>query len=238
MPSLKGAVRRLTEASRAVVGLTHPAGTPPNPIHLWDDDVGFNRLFRLVESHTIVDKLRCFMLYQLARHVDSLEGDVAEVGVCRGGTAKLLAQTLGPVGKTLHLFDTFTGMPEADPAHDVHREGDFGNTSLEAVRGYLSDRERVEFLRRLDLLSIGRSVSCTWTPICTNLSGSAARFSSTGSSPEAYWCLMTTNFSHVPGRSARSTAFSRTIQKRSGTCQLDSAWPKSGQPGRPGDDVR
>jgi hypothetical protein len=38
----------------------------------------------------------------------------------------------------LYLFDTFTGIPYAGP-HDSHVAGDFGDTSLEAVRALIPD---------------------------------------------------------------------------------------------------
>ena len=39
--------------------------------------------------------------------------------------------------KKLYLFDTFAGMPETDPTKDWHKEGDFSDTSLEAVKAYV-----------------------------------------------------------------------------------------------------
>lgn len=45
--------------------------------------------------------------------------------------------------RPLHLFDTFSGMPETDPQKDLHRAGDFADTTLESVRAYLSDHPNV-----------------------------------------------------------------------------------------------
>ena len=39
--------------------------------------------------------------------------------------------------KKLYLFDTFAGMPETDPTKDLHKQGDFADTSVEAVAQYL-----------------------------------------------------------------------------------------------------
>jgi O-methyltransferase len=47
------------------------------------------------------------------------EGDLAECGVYKGGTARILAE-LEP-NRPLHLFDTFDGMPETDPKRDLHK---------------------------------------------------------------------------------------------------------------------
>lgn len=117
-----------------------------NPIlQPWHEDEGFRKLLWQVKGRTLVDEARCFMLYQFARLAAHIPGDIAEVGVYKGGTARLLCKTLGSTGKTLHLFDTFSGMPPTDRSKDRHREGDFSDTSLESVKKYLGDCENVRF---------------------------------------------------------------------------------------------
>ena len=112
----------------------------PSPIHLWDDDSAFfNQIYSQIQHRTVVSKQRCFMLYQFARQVHELPGDVAEIGVYRGGTARLLAKVFESNDKPLHLFDTFTDLPYPDPGKDTLKAGDFGDTSLEAVQAYLQD---------------------------------------------------------------------------------------------------
>jgi O-methyltransferase len=114
--------------------------TRPNPIHLWDEDGDFSRLFDEIKKRTLVDKIRCFIIYQLAHQACAVKGDAAEVGVYKGGTARLIAKILSEKkGKAVHLFDTFSGMPPADPARDIHVCGDFSDTSLDSVKSYLKD---------------------------------------------------------------------------------------------------
>ena len=75
-------------------------------------------------------------LWTLGRMALDVPGDFAEFGVYRGGGAKVLKEIAQ--GRTLHLFDTFAGMPPVDPGRDPSvRAGDFANTSLDAVRKYL-----------------------------------------------------------------------------------------------------
>lgn len=66
-----------------------------------------------------------------------MSGEFWECGVYRGGTAALLARVLEsgeqPGSRRLRLFDTFTGLPEPDPQRDLHRKGDFSDTSVERV---------------------------------------------------------------------------------------------------------
>jgi O-methyltransferase len=68
-------------------------------------------------------------------------GELAECGVYKGGTAKILAELVPD--RPLHLFDTFSGMPETDPIRDLHKAGDFADTTLDSVRAYLSGHANV-----------------------------------------------------------------------------------------------
>jgi len=116
------------------------------PLPLWEQDSHFNEIMRTIQ-HTLVDRTRCYILYQVARETSHLAGEVAEVGVYKGGTAKLLAQTV--LQKTVHLFDTFSGMPATDASLDNHRAGDFEDTSLAAVRDHLRECGNVRFYQGL-----------------------------------------------------------------------------------------
>jgi O-methyltransferase len=103
----------------------------------------FMRLYREVKARTLVGKPRCLWLWRLAQYSARKEGNIAEVGVYKGGTARILAKSCPQ--KTVHLFDTFGGMPEVRPDIDAHRQGDFSDTSLEAVRDFLKDCSNVRF---------------------------------------------------------------------------------------------
>jgi O-methyltransferase len=87
---------------------------------------------------TLISPDRLYVLYSLARQAARLGGHWYECGVYRGGSAAMLAKLLAArredARSQLHLFDTFSGMPETDAARDWHRSGDFGDTSLDAVK--------------------------------------------------------------------------------------------------------
>jgi SAM-dependent methyltransferase len=97
----------------------------------------------MTRTQMIVDPIRSYTLYQLGRSFNRKEGDVAEVGVYKGGTARIIAKACPD--KRVYLFDTFTGMPASDPSIDFHPVGDFSDTSLERVKQLLSDCPNVEF---------------------------------------------------------------------------------------------
>ncbi len=133
----------------ALAGFGYRVDRLPSPdavaAPIWDNDAEFNDLMSRVAERTIVSRKRCYMLYQMARQASAIPGDAAEVGVYKGGTARLLAKSLEARRESVHLFDTFSGMPETDPVNDTHKEGDFPDTSLEAVKSYLSDCGNVHF---------------------------------------------------------------------------------------------
>ncbi len=61
------------------------------------------------------------------------EGCFVELGVYKGGSAWHLARLAKEQDRTLHLFDTFTGIPEQS-VHDIqHKIGDFADTDVATV---------------------------------------------------------------------------------------------------------
>ena len=111
----------------------------------WQEAAGFEETWPAARERTVVEEPSAHMLFQLARHASKLEGAFAEVGVYRGGTAKLLAGITDRAGRELHLFDTFAGMPETDQARDLHTAGDFADTSLEGVQRFLAGHRSPTF---------------------------------------------------------------------------------------------
>jgi len=97
---------------------------------------------RASDPRSLVPLHSKYILYCLARDATRrCSGDVAECGVYKGGTAKILAELISD--RPLHFFDTFCGMPQTDPSRDLHKAGDFADTTLESVRAYLSGHTNV-----------------------------------------------------------------------------------------------
>ncbi len=72
-------------------------------------------------------------------------GDMAEVGVYKGGSAKIICEVKGD--KKLFLFDTYEGMPDVDKNVDDHEKGDFNDTDLDRVKQYLSNYQNIEYIK-------------------------------------------------------------------------------------------
>ncbi len=113
-------------------------------IDFWKLDPEFNKVIARASKAPGNYDIRCFMLYQCLKQTGILEGDIAEVGVYKGRSAKVIALTVEKQNKHVYLFDTFTGMPEVDPEKDnYYRKGAFSDTSLAEVQEFLADCQNV-----------------------------------------------------------------------------------------------
>jgi len=71
-----------------------------------------SRIYKPIHKKQIIWLLpsEVSQLIDAAQATGTVEGDIAEVGVWEGSTAKVIAQIKGL--KSLHLFDTFEGFPD------------------------------------------------------------------------------------------------------------------------------
>ncbi len=106
----------------------------------WLTDKAFSELYNKVRQNTLVDRTRCYSLYQIMSQVNKVPGDILEVGTWRGGTAAIFT-SLAP-DKKVYLADTFKGVVKSsdwehykDKAHD--------DTSQELVTDFLKNRIKV-----------------------------------------------------------------------------------------------
>ncbi len=70
-------------------------------------------LIRKVKNETgmLLKNDEAYTVYSLAKKAMKIEGDIAEVGVYRGGSARLILDARGSKEKSIYLFDTFEGLP-------------------------------------------------------------------------------------------------------------------------------
>ena len=142
--SLGYEIRRYRPAATAPVDIPQAAlyVLPQNSQPLYAPWRGedFARYFSIAAPRTSVSADRCYVLCTLLKQALSIEGDVWECGVYKGGTAAMLARIMQESGtsKKFYLFDTFSGMPETDKERDLHQKGDFADTSAEQVEAYVN----------------------------------------------------------------------------------------------------
>jgi hypothetical protein len=95
------------------------------------------RLIRQTRQETSMVLLdpEAYTIYATARRTAKVPGDIAELGVYKGGSARLICQVKGE--RNLHLFDTFAGLPRCSEWDPDFREGGFAS-SIDQVSRYLA----------------------------------------------------------------------------------------------------
>ncbi len=106
----------------------------------WQTDAAFRETFAAIERHTLVDRYRCFELWQLVAQSAKLPaGGIIEIGVWRGGTGALIArqaQRCGIADRVL-LCDTFTGVVKAGANDSLYLGGEHADTSRQTAEDLL-----------------------------------------------------------------------------------------------------
>ncbi len=106
----------------------------------WLTDPEFTKLYNKARKNTLVDRVRCYALYLLAQEARSIDGDVLEVGVWRGGTASIFTQVLPK--KTVYLADTFAGVVKSSD-WEHYSDKAHADTSHKLVSEYLNNEIQV-----------------------------------------------------------------------------------------------
>jgi hypothetical protein len=74
-------------------------------------------------AYTATTPLECMEIYNAVQAIGKIPGEMAEVGVYRGGSAAVILDA--SQGRHLHLFDTFAGLPGAG---DYLKKGEYAGS--------------------------------------------------------------------------------------------------------------
>jgi hypothetical protein len=109
----------------------------------WQKDTSFIDIYEKIKNNTLVDKYRCYELWQLVKESSKLEGALIEVGVWRGGTGTLIAKQaeLCGIKSTVYLCDTFTGVVKVGENDSIYNNGDHADTSKTVVESLIGELE-------------------------------------------------------------------------------------------------
>jgi len=111
----------------------------------WLTDKKLKNILRRIKNNTTSRKETFYYLKELSNSVKNIDGIFCECGVYQGGTANLLGDIAKTQGKHLHLFDTFSGMPEQTISKDYFKIGSFSDTSLDSVKKNLKHLKNIFF---------------------------------------------------------------------------------------------
>lgn len=104
-------------------------------------DKPFQKVYDKAKKYTLVDKYRCYELWQLVQETSKLNGDVLEVGTWRGGSSLIIAEAskVNSMASKVFLFDTFTGVANATDKDSFYKGGEYSDATKEGVEKLLSD---------------------------------------------------------------------------------------------------
>jgi len=100
------------------------------------------------ENEMLLGNNEAYQIFMAVKRTEKINGDIAEVGSYRGGSAKLICEAKGD--KVLHLFDTFEGLPDLCQIDDPKQfqKGNYA-ASFEDVKNYLKKFSNVHFYKGL-----------------------------------------------------------------------------------------
>lgn len=111
-------------------------------LQTWEEPE-YKEIFKRAELRLTPE--RAYVIINALNHALNLDGDIIEMGVYKGSTAYLIADTMKDTQRILHLFDTFEGTPEHSDKDNTNRTGWYSDTSLEGVQEFLSDFRFIKY---------------------------------------------------------------------------------------------
>jgi len=115
----------------------------------------YRNRFRIVTASGFLDQI--VMVTNILRVPKSLKGVVVECGSYQGGSTTNFSLVCGLVGRELHVFDSFAGLPEPSEADKLHKVPSLLEIRTFAKGGWCGTIETVtENVRRYGNLSVCR----------------------------------------------------------------------------------
>ncbi len=71
------------------------------------------------ETEMAVKDNEAYQIFMAVKRTQKIDGDIAEVGIYKGGSSRLICEA--KEDKTLHLFDTFEGLPDISKADNPNQ---------------------------------------------------------------------------------------------------------------------
>lgn len=155
MISLKHSIKKVLEKFGYGVYKIHKGNSGAGPYEAikpsatyapWIQDEMFLQVYDTVRNNTLVDKYRCFELWQLVGQAIKLnEGALIEIGVWNGGTAGIICKRAQLCGfdKKVYLCDTFCGVVKAGEKDHIYKGGEHADCSQQTVEELLSAQIKV-----------------------------------------------------------------------------------------------
>lgn len=106
----------------------------------WLTDNEFNNTYNKIKNHTLVDKYKCYGLWELVKQSKKLKGALIEVGAWKGGTAGIISKQARwqGISDPIYVCDTFEGVVKSSH-HDLNYvDGVHDDTNEDIVKDLLT----------------------------------------------------------------------------------------------------
>ncbi len=122
--------------------------TPENSdIFNYDEPDVMKAIIKIRQEYDLkMENCEAYMIHSAVKSTDKLPGDAAEVGVYRGGSAKVICRAKGD--RNLHLFDTFEGLPHDSEIDWFFSKGDY-SANYEEVKKEFANEKNVHLYKGL-----------------------------------------------------------------------------------------
>jgi O-methyltransferase len=105
----------------------------------YDEPDVMRSIVRIRQKYDLkMENREAYMIHSAVKSTSRLSGDIAEVGVYRGGSAKVICQAKGD--RHLHLFDTFEGLPHDSEVDWFFSKGDYSANFEDVKREFAKER--------------------------------------------------------------------------------------------------
>jgi len=125
------------------------------PLCNYDDEYAARQALEVVDRYTMASYERMVTLWQQVRYLDNarIQGCLTECGTWRGGASGMMALahlTVEEPFRTLHLFDSFEGLPEPDASKDGEKAIQYSSgkssAKLESIGQCVGSLEENQYL--------------------------------------------------------------------------------------------
>ena len=133
----------VTIIGKRVTNIDYESISPSATYAPWLSDNTFNETYEIIKNYTMIDKYRCYELWQLVEESAKLKGALLEVGVWKGGSGALIAKkaSLNRIKDKVYLCDTFAGVVKAGEQDSTYKGGEHADTSKVTVEEVINKLE-------------------------------------------------------------------------------------------------
>ena len=105
-----------------------------------EEEMNSDSYFKMIfDRDAVISDLKGYVLYRSLKELVNSPGDIAEIGIYKGGSANLLAECIKDTDKTLYLFDSFDEViPDTQFVPDDGTNGHSFHYTIEEVQKKLN----------------------------------------------------------------------------------------------------